>query len=216
MEGVGDMQWIALMMLAFSVSLDSFGVGLTYGLRSMRLPVKSLLIITGCSAVTLLGAMGIGTVMTHWLSGHSAERIGGVILLMIGVWALYQVFRPEKKDKNRSSSNLLFNMEIRSLGIMIQILQSPTKADMDDSGAITGIEAVFLGLALSLDAFGAGIGAALIGFSPLLTALFVSSMSALFVLVGMKMGHWFAHLEWVNKLSVLPGVLLILLGLWKL
>ena len=40
-------------------------------------------------------------------------------------------------------------------------------ADIDKSGVINGIEAVLLGFALSIDAFGAGIGAAILGFSPI-------------------------------------------------
>ena len=57
---------------------------------------------------------------------------------------------------------LLFNWEIRSLGVVIHILKKPTRADFDRSGIITGLEALFLGVALSLDAFGAGIGAAML------------------------------------------------------
>ncbi|MDI5788515.1 hypothetical protein PO124_09275 [Bacillus licheniformis] len=53
---------------------------------------------------------------------------------------------------------------MKSLGIVIHILRKPTSADIDKSGIITGIEAFLLGFALSIDAFGAGIGAAALGF----------------------------------------------------
>ena len=49
---------------------------------------------------------------------------------------------------------------------MIQILRKPTVADFDKSGTISAGEAL-LGIALSVDSFGAGIGASLLGMHPL-------------------------------------------------
>ena len=57
-------------------------------------------------------------------------------------------------------------------------------ADFDKSGTITGVEAFMLGLALSLDSFGAGIGAAMLGFSPLYLSLAVSILSSGLVFFG--------------------------------
>ncbi|RBW71498.1 sporulation membrane protein YtaF [Bacillus taeanensis] len=210
------MQWLSVLLLAIAVSLDSFGVGFTYGLRKMKIPLRSILIIACCSAVTLLISMGIGTVIAYWVSPHLAERIGGFVLILIGVWVLYQVLRPKHEEKVKQGENLLLNFEIKSLGVVIQILEKPTTADMDDSGTITGIEAILLGAALSLDAFGAGIGAALVGFSALPTAFVVACMSSIFVLFGMKSGYLFSHIKWVEKMSFIPGFLLILLGIWKM
>ena len=69
--------------------------------------------------------------------------------------------------KAQSKEKIIFNFEIKSLGVVISILQKPTDVDFDKSGTINGVEALVLGIALSLDAFGAGIGAAMIGISPL-------------------------------------------------
>ncbi len=67
-------------------------------------------------------------------------------------------------------------------------------ADFDQSGTITGIEALMLGFALSLDSFGAGIGAAMLGFSPIYLAITVAIMSSLFVLLGIKSGTFSINL----------------------
>lgn len=87
---------------------------------------------------------------------------------------------------------------------------------MDQSGTIAGMEAALLGIALSLDAFGAGIGAALIGYSPFLTAFIVSTMCVFFIELGLKIGFVYSNTSWVRKLSFLPGLLLILLGISKI
>ncbi|UAL51269.1 MULTISPECIES: sporulation membrane protein YtaF [Metabacillus] len=206
----------SLFLLAFAVSLDSFSVGFTYGLRKMSMPFKSIVIIACCSAVTLLFAMGAGHLLTSFLPHSLTGKLGGMILIAIGAWVLYQFFRPVKEMTQEESEKTLLNLEIKSFGIVINILSRPTAADIDKSGTITGVEALLLGFALSLDAFGAGIGAALLGYSPILTSLLVAVMSSLFVAFGIKSGHLFSRFAWMDRLTFLPGVLLIILGVWKL
>ncbi|WP_339147214.1 MULTISPECIES: sporulation membrane protein YtaF [unclassified Sutcliffiella] len=210
--------YISLILLAFAVSLDSFSVGLTYGLRKMHMPLRSISIIACCSAVSLLLAMFVGTILMNFLSPAFAETIGGSILILLGVWVLYQFFRASTADDTTSfvDERILFNLEIKSLGVVINILRKPTEADFDRSGSITGLEAFFLGIALSLDAFGAGIGAALLGYSPWLMAVSVAVMSSLFVITGIKLGRIFSTVSWINKFSFLPGVLLIIIGIIKM
>lgn len=209
--------YISLVLLAFAVSLDSFSVGLTYGLRKMHMPLKSISIIACCSAVSLLLAMFVGTILTTFLSPVYAESIGGAILILLGVWVLYQFFKSNaSEDPTLIGEKILFNLEIKSLGVVINILRKPTEADFDKSGSITGLEAFFLGIALSLDAFGAGIGAALLGYSPWMMAVSVAMMSSLFVITGIKLGRVFSGVSWMNKFSFLPGVLLIIIGIIKI
>ncbi|WP_077214207.1 sporulation membrane protein YtaF [Bacillus dakarensis] len=207
---------ISLLLLAFAVSLDSFSVGLTYGLRKMKIPFKSILVIACCSALSLMGAMGIGQIIEAFISPEMTEKIGGIVLVILGGWILFQFFRPGVSKDSLPHEKTIVNFEIKSLGIVINILKKPMSADFDKSGTITGIEAFMLGLALSLDAFGAGIGAAMLGFSPIALALTVAVMSSLFVFWGMKMGSIFSKNSFVQKFSFIPGILLIFIGIWKM
>ena len=93
--------YLSLILLAFTLSLDSCSVGLTYGLRSVRIPLRSIIIIGMCSAAVMLVSMGIGHMIAKVFSPVIATRIGGLVLIGIGIWVLYQFFRSEKK-KNRS------------------------------------------------------------------------------------------------------------------
>ncbi|WP_147532592.1 sporulation membrane protein YtaF [Bacillus marasmi] len=206
---------ISLFLLAFAVSLDSFSVGLTYGLRKVRIPLKSILIISGCSAVVLFFSMSIGHFLERLFSTKLAESLGGFILILLGAWVLFQFFRPEKVTEPTEIESTIINFEIKSLGVVIQILKKPLSADFDQSGVITGIEAFMLGLALSLDAMGAGIGAAMLGFSPLILTVSVTVMSFLFVFMGMRLGGIFSKYEWIQKFSFIPGVILIIIGMYK-
>ncbi|MBM7701245.1 sporulation membrane protein YtaF [Metabacillus iocasae] len=207
---------LSLLVLAFAVSLDSFSVGLTYGLRKMVIPLKSIVIIAGCSAISLMTSMFLGKIIAAFFSPQIMEKMGGYILVLLGGWILYQFFRSSDSLKNSNEEKVLFKLEIQSFGVVINILKKPTVADFDQSGSITGIEAFVLGVALSLDAFGAGIGAALLGYSPFYLAIAVALMSSIFLYAGIRFGKVFSALKWMKAFSFLPGILLIVLGIWKL
>ncbi|MBS4176072.1 sporulation membrane protein YtaF [Lederbergia citrea] len=206
---------LSILLLAIAISLDNFSTGLAYGLRKMTIPIKSILIIALCTAVSLGIAMFAGQLLLNVLTPASASRIGGIILILIGAWVIYQFFRTEK-EKPLTHEKLVLNWEIKSLGIVVHILKKPTRADIDCSGTITGIEALLLGIALSLDAFGAGIGAAMLGYSPLILAGSAAFMSCIFLGGGLQLGKVFSHSSWLQKFSFMPGVLLVLIGLLKM
>jgi putative sporulation protein YtaF len=211
---------LSLALLALAVSLDSFSVGFTYGLRKMQIPFKSIIIIACCSAATLMIAMFLGHVIGQFLTPVFSEKIGGIILIALGGWVIYQFFHSEKeKEKQKDElphEKVIVNFEIKSLGIVINILRKPMEADFDKSGTITGVEAFMLGLALSLDSFGAGIGAAMLGFSPYLLAVSVALLSSGLVFLGIRLGSAVSQKSWLQRFTFLPGIVLIIIGLWKM
>lgn len=222
------MQLLSLFVLAFAVSIDGMGVGITYGLRGIRFPWWSLLVVTLLSATAILVSMGLGGLIVQILSPAGAKITGATILILIGSWAIYNFFsqKEEKETEDWNETNpparadqrvrRIFRLELRKVGIVIQILKTPSVADMDHSGSISLSEAFLLGLALSMDAFGAGIGASLIGYAPFLTAGAVSFMSLVFICIGLKIGHKYAETALIRRLAFLPGVILIVIGLTKM
>ncbi|ABS23489.1 sporulation membrane protein YtaF [Bacillus cytotoxicus] len=207
--------YFSLILLAFTLSLDSCSVGLTYGLRNVRIPLRSIIIIGICSAAVMLVSMGIGNMIAKVFSPMIATRIGGFVLVGIGAWVLYQFFRGDKKEEIKQEEKV-WKLEIASLGLVIQILRKPTVADFDRSGTISAGEALLLGIALSVDSFGAGIGASLLGYAPVMMAMLVAVMSSLFLFIGMQMGTMLSNMRWLQRFTFLPGVLLIIIGLWKI
>ncbi|WP_373229420.1 sporulation membrane protein YtaF [Cohnella sp.] len=220
----------SLILLSFAVSLDGFGVGITYGVRKIKIPLSSIFIIAACSGLIILISMMVGVMLTGWMSPHGASAVGAIILIGIGLLALFQFIRSgerEEADPPLSSSELaaeqgeqpykpVLTMELKVFGFIIQILRTPSAADMDRSGTISAGEAFLLGTALSLDAFGAGIGAALVGFPPLYTAVIIAAASGFFLWSGTRVGFWASGWRWVRQLSMLPGVILIGMGIFKL
>ncbi|MBO9610202.1 MAG: sporulation membrane protein YtaF [Paenibacillaceae bacterium] len=225
--------FLSLSVLAFALSLDSFGVGVTYGLRRIKIPMLSLAIIAALSGAVIFASMQIGVWLADYVSESLAKAAGAVILVGIGIWAVVQVIlrksgdapsqdispeqaEAEPQDMEPDEKRPIVHIEIKMLGLVIQILRTPHVADVDRSGAISSSEALLLGLALSLDAFGAGIGAAFIGFAPSLTAIVIAFSSYLFIATGLRVGYLFADASWMRRLSIVPGCLLIVIGVMKM
>ncbi|SDF48715.1 putative sporulation protein YtaF [Paenibacillus sp. cl6col] len=239
---------VSLFILAFALSLDSFGVGMTYGLRRLRIPWTSIAVIACCSGLVILLSMQVGNLLIQYVSPAVAQWIGSLILVGIGCWAILQLLRSSHDEDDplnhiassedaaadqmhisavvQSSSvpsipmgdepKQVVRIQLKSLGVVIQILKTPSAADMDRSGTISAIEAAWLGVALSLDAFGAGIGAALLGYPALMTAIVIALFSGIFLRLGIHVGIAFAGARWIGKLSFVPGLMLIIMGIIKL
>lgn len=214
---------LSVVWLAFAVSLDSFGAGTTYGMRGIRIPFTSVCIIAICSGCVVYVSMWLGQWLAQGLISQYTHIIGAFIFIGLGIWGLYQGFKDtdglieeeEQLERAEVFKPKVWIVSIRSLGLVIQILKTPIAADVDRSGTITSIEAFFLGLALSLDAFGAGIGAALMGLPSLTTSLAIVGMCACFLYLGMYLGLYYIHRTRCKIVSILPGIILIILGLLR-
>src|SRR5699024_11211761 len=119
-----------------------------------------------------------------------------------GSFVLLSILRQKyvRKKPNNEQSHILRHFT--------SILKDPTKADNDESGIISISEATVLGIALALDAFAAGFGAAMLGYSPFITAIFIALMSGLFLYSGSTLVHVLSH---NTMLSDLPYFTLIML-----
>lgn len=225
------MSILSIVLFAVALSFDGFGVGIAYGIKKIRIPLKSLIVISLTSSTAIGFSMLLGSGLTHVISIIAAERIGAVILVIMGGWLLFQSLLSQEEQiigKSPETSAIgfqapspmgilieepLFRIQIKPLGLVVQILRQPVKADLDHSGIISPKEAIFLGLALAMDALGAGIGAAMAGFSILITLFVVGMVKFCLVSFGGFVGRRFCASWLGNWASFIPGIVLILLGL---
>ncbi|PKM90881.1 MAG: sporulation membrane protein YtaF [Firmicutes bacterium HGW-Firmicutes-12] len=195
-------------LFALALSLDGFGVGLSYGMRKITIPKLPFLIICTSSAIAITLSMLIGNTLASIIPYEIACYLGSLLLIIIGTWLLIQNI-----IINIIPDNRIYKLQIKSLGLIIKILKEPVVADMDSSGSIDVKEALFLGTALAMDALGAGFAAAMAGYSPIFTPLFVAAAKFTLVSLGLFLGRAFTFEKMQNQISLLPGGLIILLGL---
>ncbi|MEA4925718.1 MAG: sporulation membrane protein YtaF [Syntrophomonadaceae bacterium] len=207
------MELWASMLFALAVSSDGFVVGMAYGIRKIRMPIQSLLIICLASASAVTVAMLCGKGLSFLLSPSVAPRLGAFTIVAIGGFFILQSFRQKLGEIEADGEEPILSFNVKPLGIIIQILKEPSTADFDRSGEIGLKEAFFLGLALAMDAFGAGIGIAMAGYNILFTALGVGMLKFILVSGGLILGKRVENEHWQYLSSVLTGLILIALGL---
>lgn len=211
MERSGIVLYYAgLLLLVVAVSLDGLGVGISYGIQKIRVPLLALMIIMLCSGITVFIAMTIGSGLKHFISPDTSGKLGALILIFLGCFTLYNLFRAKRKNLQNSknpSSTVIDDMKM--------VFRSPQEADLDRSGTISKHEAILLGMALALDAFGAGFAASLLHYSAFVTASLISLMSGMFLLAGLKIGLILAKNENHQFFSYFPSLLLIGIGLFN-
>lgn len=208
---------ISLILFALAVSLDGFGAGFAYGMRGIIIPLHSLLAISATSSLAIAVSMICGNFIAGFIPVNVAEIIGAVILGMMGLYMLVQVWvnGRAKSERLPGSEEMLVHFRIPSLGILVQVLREPSKADLDHSGVLSVREAFLLGFALAMDAIGAGFALAVAGFPPLLTALYVGVCKFLLVTVAVKIGKFSSNNWFGKKFSFIPGLILLMISISK-
>lgn len=212
------MEILSVILFSLAVSVDGFGVGLAYGMRSIRISFIPLLVICITSAAAITISMYLGTLVASLFTPETAGRLGAFILIAVGFWIIFEAWSKWKKANKlniikEKKDPCLMRFRIPGLGIVIQILKEPEEADFDRSGNINPKEAWFLGIALAMDALGAGFGAAVAGYQMYLIPIFVGTFKFILVLTGL----WLGQRSCISSLgvtgSLLPGVILIMLGI---
>lgn len=204
--------WAAV-MVGLAVSMDGFMVGLAYGIKKIKIPLVSMLIITMASVTAVSLSMFFGKALTMVLSAENAVYLGSILLIVLGAYFLLSGLREKIESIEVDHEEPLLTLSIKFLGIMIQILKEPARADFDESGEIGSREALFLGMALSMDAFGAGVGLALTGLNILHTALCVGVVKFILVNMGILLGRSLPGEGFKSVASFIPGLILVGIGL---
>lgn len=242
----------AAVVMALALSLDGLSAGLAYGWRRILVPWYSLLGMGLVSGAVVGMALALGGGAADLLPVWLAPRLGGLILVAVGVWVLLQqrahlgsgLDAPQEVEgvnpdpgagagvgasagagtgagagvcTGAGTGDAQFKpwlqIRIGLLGIVIQVLKYPHRADMDASGSISWAESLLLGLALSLDAFGAGFGAAVSGLGGWALLALVPGFQVLMVGLGLTWGRRLGSTQVASWQQWLPGLMLILIGI---
>ncbi|WP_019122551.1 sporulation membrane protein YtaF [Brevibacillus massiliensis] len=176
------MNWLPILGFAISSSIDNLGVGISYGIRGIRIGLGSNLLI----AVICFLFSEAGILFGQWLSkvlpGIFPVLAGAFLLFVIGLRIILMAV-PRKRDAANETVT-----EAPAKGIK-GILNNPEIADFDKSGEIGFGEAIVLGIALSANALTNGLGAGLLGLSPLAISLTAAVGSFVTVWAGVAIGR---------------------------
>lgn len=207
--------FFSILFLAISLSIDSLGVGITYGVRNTKIPFASKFILFFISFFAVLFSVSIGNILLQIFPVGVTKILGTGLLIAMGVFIIYQA--KNKKAKHNLQPKV-YNFFIKSLGITVKIIRNPLNSDLDGSKIIDCMEAIYLGIALSIDSVCTGIGISMLEMNSVLFPCIVAVCQIVFLSLGNTLGKKLksASLLPENIWSLLSGSLLILIALLKL
>ncbi len=178
---------VSSLLFACSVNIDAFFVGMSYGIRKIRILFIHNLIISLISFAGTFLSLFLGRQLLSLLPAFLAEYLGSGILLALGLFYLTKsLFR---LDNSLHTEDLKFTLPLK--------------------------EVFLVGAALSLNNIGIGIGIGISGILLLPTAVITCLTSALFLLVGNLLGSApVLHIS-DRYADLLSGILLLLLGILR-
>lgn len=182
------------MLVAVVSNLDNLTIGFAFGMRGQRVGGAPNLVIAAITMAATAGAMSSGRAVATLLPPASGSVAGGSIIVAIGAaTAIVSVTALRRPVTDPSAGVVLLE---RVLG---------------GRAALSCRDAVPIGVALSLNNIGTGVGAGVAGVSALATTLLAGALSLIFVGGGSRVG-WSISRRVGRRAPLIAGIVLIGLG----
>lgn len=202
------------LVLVVALSVDAFVASLAYGTNKIKIPFRSVVVISlVCSAMLAL-SLAVGSLVRPFLPPGLTNLLCFAILFVLGAVKLCDstiksIIRKKQQLKKELSFSFLH------LSFILCVYANPEQADLDASKTLSPAEAASLALALSLDGLAVGFGAAFSNINPFVSVLFSLLINIFAVVLGCRAGNKIAERSSLN-LSWLSGVMLLLIAVTKL
>lgn len=211
--------FVILILVVLISNLDIFLVGISYGTKKIKIPFTSNFLIGIITGLGTMGSIYSGKLFSSFLSPSLRVKIGGLIILGVGLWLLRSERKKENIETQFNSKTADFSMVIPKSSFITKIkriLDNPFVADMDFSGNISLKEAFLLGWAMALNNMANGLGIGISGVSPILAGITTMSISIFAIWLGMKFGLRKRNKRMGKVSGIMAGVLLCLIGIYEM
>lgn len=227
---------IPVFLFSFSANIDSFIIGISYGLRKTKIRPSQNLFIAFITLCGTLGALLFGSGIQKLFTLPFTDSAGSLILLALGVYYLLKFLIPNLKNllKNpkgisydakrehhpdRSDDSAVTGCRSHSMGAPFSEtycyaseLPSGSANVSLSTAALSWKETLLLGISLSANNLGIGIGASIAGLHVLPTAPVSFTLSMLFLYLGNLAGRSQLFQKAGQYADLFCGLLLIILG----
>jgi putative sporulation protein YtaF len=214
---MNDLHIVSIILLNISSSFDNYGVGVSYGLRKLCIPLSLNLFIAFLNSSGTLFSMLFSKELSTFLKPATAGSIGSFLLIGIGFSIIFMDLRKKETERSPSPASP-DNTSVRKKTLFSGIysfIDDPFAAGIFCSGRVKIKEGVILSTALTLSNISTGFAAGMLGFSLTLTtaAAFIFNVLALYT--GEKTGHYSSARIIKGLSGIISGLLLIFIGLYE-
>ncbi len=201
-------------LLVTSLCIDSALASFAYGTNKIKIPIVSAFILTLISTLFLLFSISIGDFIKTLFPTSLTKIICFSILFILGFLRLFEGILKQYLNKKADSTNCI-ELSFLSFKLVLNVYADAKVADLDHSNSLSPKEALYLGIALSLDSLIVGLGAAIASIQFVQITLLSITFNLLSILIGSFIGHRCANSVEL-ELSWLSGLMLIILAILKL
>lgn len=198
-------QLISILFISLANNVDNIGARIAYSIRGIKITVWINIWISVITFIISASAAFSGTLITGFVSKRWSSVISMLLLTGIGLWIIVEPYMKKKSDVLKVS-------QLEERANILAVMMNPVKADMDNSKHIDFKEATVLGIALSINNIGGGLGAGMIGLNSFWVGLFSAIISFLALWIGNYITEYFTRWNIGNKATVAAGIVLIAIG----
>ena len=189
------MHILSSLVFAISANTDNFVVGVSYGIKKIKIGLVSNLLIALISLLGTILSMSVGKIIFNFLPGNTSNLIGSIILIIIGGWTIVKPLLKSISDG---------------------VLENPEKVDIDNSSNIDAKESIILAFALTINNVGLGIGASITGLNIVITSSLTFVFSLLMIIVGYALGSYYLSKVFSKNATIISGLIIIALGIYEM
>ena len=214
---VDIMEMLGIILLAISLSVDAFGIGLSYSLRKVKIPLIPKLIISLISVLITAVSFLFGNAILLFISENVAKLIGCVMLIILGALTIFKGLRENGNDEEPKKNDVI-SFFIKPLQVTVKIIKEHKKSNADSSKRVDVFESIYLGLSLSVDSLVVGVTYAIIGSLSFFVPIYVGIGQFAFLSLGAILGAKISKAKNINsKVFVfISGAILIILAIVRM
>ena len=175
-------------------------IGISYGIKKIHISIISNLLISLIIFIFTALSMYFGESLAAFVPIKISSVIGAVIVIGIGTSGLIKYMRNKSNQTNET----------------LWPVKNPEKYDQNHDNEIEYRETFLLGLALSVNNIGLGIGASISGLHVLPTAVTTFIFSIIFLSSGHFLGNGFFAKIAGKYVEPVAAVIIIILGVCEL
>jgi len=194
---------IFAIFISFVNNVDNISARVAFSVKGIYISNRVNLLISLITLILTGAATFLGQMATGFFDQTISSFISMLLFVGMGVWIVLDTLL--KVDKKKARKNQL-----------LKVIESPEEADTNDSKDIDLVEAIVLGVALSINNISGGFAAGMMG----LNFILVGVSSAVFNYIALWAGNYLTEiivkLKLGMKATFVSGILLIAFGVCQL
>ncbi len=188
------MHLISALLFSISANIDAFVVGLSYGIKKQRIPWLTNLLISLITFIGTLFSLWIGLRAAAFIPPTASRVAGSTLLILLGLYYCFKYLLEWLHRKDKESDSISAQSE----------------------SVLTGKEAALLGLTLTVNNAGMGIGASFAGINFLMTSFLTLFICGFFLITGNRIGSRWAPGSLARQADLISGIIIVVLGVYGL